>query len=405
MNKANKMLNGQPHGKHIVPLVVVLVLGSQTALGAQWSAVPGLQLRAVHDDNPYLATGSHSTAIGNTVSPQLSLSRREENQSLSLTGRLIFNRYSGSEYRDTNVQILTLSSHYKTERDAWNLKAGYTGNTTMTTVNGATDSTDIDVNLVPVEVKRKRFDVRPSWTHRLSKQSSLTLNYRFREVSYENTVNTGLVGYQQNGFEAAVGHRVTEKDRLSAIVQASLYEARNGGGVDSADYGARVNWHHQYSQTLSGDAAVGVRETISKLGQQENKSNGLLVNAGLVKRYSELTTYRVILQRAIQPSGGGQVVQSDQLRAQWSRKLSPKMAVYFWAIGFRNESVDQPSSTLDRTYYSLEPGLRWILSRKWSLDASYRYRSQKYKNASQSADGNAVFIAASYAWPLIAVSR
>ena len=399
------MSYGQSRGKHIVPLVVFLSLGSQATFGAQWAVVPALQLKAVHDDNLYLRTGPHSSAWGSAVSPRLSLSRREENKALSLTGRLIFNRYSSNEYRDTNVQILTLASRYNTQRDGWRLKAGYTGDTTMTTTNGATDSANIDVGLGRVEVKRKRFDLRPSWTHILTEQTSLTLDYRLRRVSYAQTGNNGLVGYQDNGVAVALERRVTERDRLSGIVQASLYEARDTGGVDSKDYGARVNWRHEYSQTLSGNAAVGVRETSSKVGGQTNNSSGLLVNVGLVKRYSELTTYRVILERAVLPSGGGRVVQSDRLQARWSRKLSPKMAVYFWAVGFRNKSVAQPSSTVDRTYYSLEPGMRWTLSRKWSLDASYRYRSQKYKSSSQSADSNAAFIAASYAWPLIAVSR
>ena len=399
------MSHGPFRNKYFVPFVVIMALGSQATFGAQWLVEPALQLRAVHDDNLYLTTGPHSTAWGGTVSPQLSLSRREENQALSLTGRLIFNRYSSSDFRDTNVQVLTLGEHYNTERDSWNLNARYTGDTTMTTINSAADNADIDVGLVPVEVKRRRIDLRPSWTHSLSKQGSLRLDYQFRDVSYESTANNGLVGYQQNGITIAFRRRITERDQLSGIVQASLYEATDEGGVDSEDYGVRAKWHHDFSQTLSGDAAVGARTTTSKLGQQENSSSGLLINAGLVKRYSELTTYRVILQRAVLPSGGGKVVQSDQLHVRWSRKLSPMISVYFWAGGFRNKSIDQPSSTLDRTYYSLEPGMRWALSRKWSIDASYRYRSQKNKSTSQKADSNAVFIAASYAWPLIAVSR
>jgi hypothetical protein len=106
----------------------------------------------------------------------------------------------------------------------------------------------------------------------------------------------------------------------------------------------------------------------------------------------------------VQPSDVG-IVQSDQLSAQWYRNLSPRMAAYLWVSAFHNKSLDQASAAEARTYYSLEPGLSWSLSRWWSLDGSYRYRWQKYTDSSQTAQSNAVFVAVSYAWPRIAASR
>jgi hypothetical protein len=123
-----------------------------------------------------------------------------------------------------------------------------------------------------------------------------------------------------------------------------------------------------------------------------------------VKRYSQLTTYRFIVERSVRPSGVG-VVQSDQLRAQWYRDFSPRMAAYMWLTSFRNKSLNNPGATTDRTYYTIEPGLRWKLALQWSLDGSYRYRRQKYDNSSATAESNAVFVAISYAWPRIAASR
>jgi hypothetical protein len=400
-----EMLSRQINRKLAAPAFLALLFASQTVLGAQWSVDSGLQLSAMHDDNLYLETAPHSSVWGHTLSPRLSFSRREQNNSLDLGGRVIFNRYSDDKYRDTNVRILTLGSGYKTQNDDLSLKANLRRDTTMTTVEEATDETDIDVNLVSVEVKRRRYDIRPSWSRVLSERLTLDLNYRLRRVAYDNTGNNTLVDYQQHGVEIGVGGRATERDRISAIVLSSHYEAEETGGVDSQDYGARVNWHHEFSETLSSDASVGARTTSSKTGGQDTNSTGLLLNAGLVKRYSELTSYRVSVRRSVQPSGGGRVVQSDQLYIRFSRTLSPVMTANLRGVVFRNESLEQSSSTLDRTYYSLEPGLRWSLGRRWACDASYRYRSQKYKDSSQRAESNAVFIAANYTWPLITESR
>ncbi len=407
------MLDGQFPKKFIISLLMILSVVSKVTLGAEWSVEPSVQIKSMYDDNLYLQPGSRTSVWGGTVSPWLTLNRREENKSLSLGGRLNFNRYSSSEVNDDDAQYLTLGSHYNTQRDVWNLGALFVRDTTVTTVNdvikdpndqGANQGVDVNVNLVSVKVRRQRFDVSPSWTHVLSERTALTLNYRFQEVTFADSGNNGLTDYRQQSVDVGVGHNLTERDRLSVIAGASFYESLGTGSEDSQDYDVVAKWGHEFSQTLHGEASTGVHTTTSRVNGQNKDSTGALFNARLVKRYSELTTYSVSIGRSAEPSYGG-LVRSDQLSAQWHRNLSPRMAGYFSVTAFRNKALDQLSTSTNRTYYSFEPGLRWSLTRWWSLDGSYRYRRQKYENSNQAAQSNAAFIAVSYAWPRIAASR
>ena len=412
--KKAKILTSRPFRALILPCFAVeLLLTSQGVFGAEWVAAPTVQIKAQYDDNLYLNTGSHNSVWGGTVSPRLTLSRNEENNALNLEGRLMLNNYSNSSVNDSNAQILTLGGHYQTERDKWHLSSYFQRDTTETTVSGVVPSSngqlsdqsaDIDVNLVPIKVRRNRFYLRPSWTHSLSERSALSVDYRLYQSTFANTGGNGLIDYRHQDITAGLNHSITERDWVGVTASASIYEALESGGTNSHGYGISANWSHQFSQTLRGNAAIGSRTTTTKVGGQNQDTHGLLFDANLVKRYSELTTYRINIGRSVQPSGAG-VVQSDQVRVQWFRNLSPRMAGYLWGTFFHNKALGQLSSTANRTYYSLEPGLRWSLTRRWSLDGSYRYRRQKYDNSSKSAASNAVFIAVSYDWPRIAASR
>lgn len=370
---------------------------------AEWSVAPAVQLRTQYDDNIYLRRGDHSSVWGLTISPRVSFARRTANSSVAVNGRLIINRYSNNEAHDRAIGLFGFRGKTFDQRNSWGLRADLRRDTTFTqTNNGVIDnSLDTDIGLVEKEVNRRRIDLRPSWRHVLSERSALQTAYRFSDLSYANNGGNTLVDYHRQVVEPGISHRITERDTLAIIASGAFYRSDL---LDSNDYGLRVNWRHQFSETLRGNLAIGGRTTTTESTSEKDDSNGLVVNAGLVQQYSELTTYRLTVRRGVQPNGGGRVVQSSQLRAYLLQKLSPRIAWYLSGSAFRNENLNQRSNNTDRTYVSLEPGLRWALGRRLSLDASYRYRWQKYRG-SQSAESNAVFLALGYGWPRMAASR
>jgi hypothetical protein len=394
---------------------LVLIAVSGIAHADEWSATPSLQVRGQYDDNINLSVASPISVWGASVSPLLDLRKRTATSDYGLGGRLIFNRYSDDSVRDTNIQMLTFTGRSSTRLSRFGLAGSYRRDTIITTVtdeqdddvddaDGIPDAGDVDVDLVRTQVRRNRLALRPSWTRVLNRTMSLRLGYSLNDTSYSDDAGTSLVDFRRHGLNAALLHDITQRDRLNVGVAVSTYEAPDRG-TETDDYTVTAGMTHEFSSLLSGELSVGIGSATTTLNDQEVESNDTSINASLVKKQTEQTTYRVFLGRDLYPSGAGTLVQSDHLRANLSHRVSPKLSLSVWATAFRNRSLDFFSATTDRTYYNVEPSFRWSLTRLWSLDGSYRYRWQKYEDQEDSAASNAVFLAVNYAWPRIAVSR
>ena len=117
-----------------------------------------------------------------------------------------------------------------------------------------------------------------------------------------------------------------------------------------------------------------------------------------------MTAYNISLKRDISPTGIG-VRQSDQLNVRARTRLSQRLTGTLRVQAFNTKTLEGDISSVDRTYYSVRPGLRWAMTRNWSVDGSYRYRRQKRELDSDAADDNSVFVSFNYDWPKITVSR
>ena len=397
--------------KKLICLMGCMLAISHVALGAEWSVVPSIRLQSSYDDNIYLTTGSHKSIWGVSVSPLLRLGKRTQNSEIFLTGRATFNHYSQKQAVNPDAQIITLASHYDTQLNVWRLDGYYKRDTTSTTIAVEPDTTSVtgsgssivNVNLVPVEVRQNDLSLHPSWTRKLAPKTSLSLGYGFNDVFYDGS-HTSLSDYQQHGIGAAISHKITQRDDLGVMANASLYRASSFNN-EANNYGIQMTLDHDYTETLHGTLRVGGRYTSSTVANQKTDTAGLLLTAILNKQYSEVTSYRITLGRSVLPSGSGEVVETDLLAGQVSRDLSPRLNFALWGNVFKEKSINVNTSGVSRTYLDIEPSLRYQITRQWTVDGSYRYRWQKYRSASTSADGNAVFISLNYNWPRIAVSR
>ena len=198
--------------------------------------------------------------------------------------------------------------------------------------------------------------------------------------------------------------QVTERYRLGITARYSEYRASEvNSEADTSTLLASMD--HAFSETLRGIVAVGMQNTSSMRGALEDESTGYTFDVGIKKKINQSTNYRLALKRDVQGSGAGRVVQSDRLNIHFSSKITSKLTFLLSGKFFRNKSLEASATNVDRRYYSIEPSLRWLLTRKWSVDGYYRYRYQKYDNAVTSAQSNAVFLGIRYAWPVIRVSR
>lgn len=389
---------------------------SPLAHGAEWSLNPSVQAKTSYNTNLYVSASNPISLWGATVSPMLNASRRTANSGILLGGLAIFTKYSKKLATNPNAQYVTLSSYYNTLLNKWRFKGHYKRDTTSTTVTEvqAVDSTDststdgtgssvVNINLVPVEVRQNHLYLEPSWDRQLTELTHFLLSYSFDDVFYDNTAGTSLSDYQQHMVSAGVAHVLTEKDAVGVFATAKAFRPSSSNNkVD--DYGIQLTYDHDYSQTLHGTLRVGGRFTSSTVGDQADDTSGLLLTVILNKKYSELTSYRFLLERTVLPSGVG-AVQADHFNVAMFRTLSSRLNFALWGRAFNEKSINRNRSNFNRLYISVEPSLRYKLTRVWSIDGSYQYRWQKYSNRSGSGEDHGVFVSINYAWPRFAVSR
>lgn len=389
-------------------------LSPQLAMSAEWSVVPSIQLKEEYEDNIYLTTEAHDIVWGSAVSPSVQLVHTAPTSVAKVGAHLSFNRYSGNDVRDTDVQYLTLSSNNRMPRGRWALKGSFTRDTTLTSLVKAesdtadeeelADAENIDEGLVQVEVRRNRLDLDPSWSQNLTERMTFQLGYRFRDVYYSAAEGTSLYDYQRHSLDVALMRQVTERDRLGITARYSEYRAPEVNSK-AGTLTLLASMDYAFSETLRGIVAVGMQNTSSMRGALKDEATGYTLDVGITKKINQSTNYRLALTRDVQPSGAGYVIQSDRFNIHFSSKITSKLTFLFSGKFFRNKGLEASTTNVDRRYYSIEPSLRRLLTRKWSVDGYYRYRYQKYDIAAASAQSNAVFLGVRYAWPMTRVSR
>jgi hypothetical protein len=407
---------GKPHPRffpRLAPAVFALAgLGAcpGAVFGAEWAMAPSLQLKAQHDDNIFLTNDDPVSASGFTISPLITLSRQTAASTTNMEGRLIFNRYTDDEIDDPDVQTITLQSQATERRSTWGINSDLKRDTTTNTITGTLNEDDsgadkdIDANLVTVQVRRNRLDAAPFFNYRLTERDSVRLRYILQRTFYTDEPSSSLFDYKRQGVEASFLRSLARSDSVTATVNASNYKAPDAG-TETDDYSAQGSWTHNYATDLRSKVSLGISTKSTKQGDERIDSTGSIFGLGLIKQYSELTSYNVQIGRRLRPSGAGVVVQSDSFDLDLSHAFSSRWSSSLAISAYKNRSLDFFSSSVDRVYYEIEPQLSWKITRFWYIDASYKYRWQKYDAEQDSADSNAVFLAIDYAWPKMAVSR
>jgi hypothetical protein len=371
---------------------------------------PSLLLKALHDDNIFLNNDDPVSVWGYTISPLIGLSRQTAASKTNMEGRLIFNRYTDDEIDDPDVQSIALQSQATSRRSTWGIRSDLRRDTTTNTITGSLNEEDdgadkdIDANLVTVQVRRNRLDAAPFFNYRLTERDSVRLRYILQRTFYSDEASSSLFDYRRQGVEASFSRSLARSDSVTAIASASNYKAPDAG-TETDDYSIQGSWIHNYATDLRSKVSVGLSTKSTEQGGESIDSTGSIFGLGLTKQYSELTFYNVQIERKLRPSGAGVVVQSDSFDLNLSHAFSSRWSSSLAISAYKNRSLDFFSSSVDRIYYELEPQLSWKITRFWYIDASYKYRWQKYDVEQDSADSNAVFLAIDYAWPKMAVSR
>ena len=390
---------------------MVMLFNSYIATAAEWSITPKVSFGGEYDDNFHFTTAGDDGVTGSSVAPEINFNRAEPDGAVSIGAQLKYIQYDNKEVSGTAVQYLTLKSDHKTQRSQWRLNGVLKSDTTQTTItdnsvpgDDETAPQDVDAGLIEVSVRRHQLNLEPSWRYALSKITSMTLGYGLTDVFYSNAEGTDLVDYRSHRVNTRINHQVDEKNTLGITAQFSRFRAPDSDSeTDNLSLAATID--HKFLQDLKGNVSLGYRETTTTSATDEDKSDGVVLNIGLSKQQTQITSYNISLKRDIRSSGAGTEVQSDSLTIRLNHKMTPRLSTSLSVNAFDNETLGGDVSSVDRIYYSIEPGLQWAITRDWTINGSYAYRWQKRDIEALAAESNAVFVSLNYIWPKISASR
>ena len=402
--------------------LLCLSLFSLTAQSAEWSIEPSVSVREEYNDNIRLTTLPHKSVWGTSLTPAVNFSSKTEISEITGGARLNFYRYSGEPNLDSNDQIFSLLSKYKTERNTFGLNGSYVRDSTLA-------SELISTGVVQARKQRGNLTLNPSWTTFASERTWFTLDYQLSRVKYDDAAAAGLIDYNNQTASVSAVHRLSQQDQLSGTIYYSKYET-SPANFKSNTTGLRLGITHDFSETFNGSLTLGTRSTLSKSQQNalvcpapvflcqfgfvpfevvpfttETRSRGYTLNASLNKQF-ETTTLSGQISREANPSANGALVQADRIGLSVANKFAPTLTGSVDASIYRSRYIGNIITSSNSRYYTVGPRLSWRMSEWWSLDTGYTHSRHEYDNASTAAaTANSAFVLVRYDWPKLAISR
>ena len=244
--------------------------------------------------------------------------------------------------------------------------------------NDPNNGPDGDTGIVFAGDTRKRFRFEPSVDYKLTELTKVGARVKYDTQDYERDLTGSRVGYDSEHIDLELIRQMGPRTQISFGPYYDNYKS----DLDdkSKGYGAIAGWRRNWTEF--SDSAVSIRAEhtdVTDVTRAGAIVEGTSTNWGLEfngRRRDELGTLRYSVGRFLAPSSLGGRLQSDQVRVQYDRPLSPRTTVSGAArynkdsrIGGDGLADDFP----DRTRVYAEFYLRNYLTREWYLTGGYRY--------------------------------
>jgi hypothetical protein len=371
-------------------LLPVFVCCPGAAGAAHWETSGSIALEARQSNNYRLTTNNQLNVWGVTLTPRLDIIRRTERGYVDGSARVRASRYPDVKGLDSNDAFVNLDLQHSAERLTAGLAAGFAHDSTTYSELG-------DTGILQANRRRNSGSAAPRMSYALSERAAVDLNLNYRNVNYDDGVAVGLYDYDYESVSTAYRINQTEKNYWFVSASASRYDSQQSGTTFD-DIGLQVGALHQISVNASWRISLGVRRTDSEVRFNipgvgpvtvEDRARGGTLDGYYAYQWQR-STLKLSAGRQFEPSGSGYVVLRDRIGLGLSRKATETATMTLRVDALRTTSLRDDITGIDRKYYSIEPRLNWRLDRAVTTSLGYRYRYQKYRHQSDSADDHSV---------------
>ncbi|MFO7278077.1 MAG: hypothetical protein DIU56_013660 [Pseudomonadota bacterium] len=352
-------------------------------------------------------TGEEDSSAGYIADLGLNWTAATPRSTTRIRPRIRFQDYPERDALQRLEQFLDISTRYRTLRSEFGLIGSYSRRDAYTAelAEAVFDEFDPDEPSRPetailiADNTRTRLQLRPSFDHRITERSGIFVGATLETVEFDSELPNRQVDYDFGLVELGWRYQLDPRSQITVGPYVSRYEAQ--GDAQKADaYGMSLSWSRDWSETLSGTFTVRVErnesETRNGLGLVSDDSSTEFGATVDLVREGEISELRLSAGRFISPSSSGAKTTSDEIRAEYERSLSPRLAWSAAVRGMRIRSVSDVLRASDRDYARGVLALEWAMSPTWFVGGGYEYIWSEYLNDVGSASDNAVFLSVRY---------
>ena len=378
--------------------VLLCSLFSATAAAEKWYWEPVFTAISGFDDNVRLEASDPESVFSLHLDANARFGFRTEVSDIEFRTALKTHQYDGADDLDYNEALIGVDASLRRNLDTMRLMASILRDSSRTSELETT-------GFVDTSIPRTQITINPEWSRRLSERSLLRLGFTHTAVDYENTPGTTLTDYRFNNFTVGLDYKLSETTALQLTMLGNHYTADEFySKFDSIALQAGLS--HRFSETLSAAAALGVRNTHSffinpvTLERDEERDLSSLISFSFRKEW-EKTTLEGAFTTLDLPGGEGRMLNREGVTLGLKHRINERLEFTLDGIYIENKSAGGIVNAADsRTYYLIEPGLSWRISRWWTVTGSYRYRAQENRVTNSGlADSNALYLNLQYIWP------
>ena len=376
------------------------MLAATSVQGAEWKIDPLIRAAANFDDNATLSfrTDNEESISGYILEGSARFAYASEITNFFVTPILRYRDYGDPRF-DENEQFLRAQFDHETQRNDFGIRANYDREAIRTAERSDADL-DIDdpdeirdegTGRVFLQGRRERIELKPSWRYRMSDASSLSARLAYRDIQYENKF-AGLLNDYANG-RANVSYRRAWSPRYSAVVTGTYRLYKADGRDEVTGYGVRAGLEGALSENTRLRVLAGFETTDDEFGESVRKPVG---DVSLVRRLQTITLLAQY-RRSISGGGSGIVSSRDEINLNLTRRLNERISAGLGVRAYATNALEGDAVNFDeRDYVQLRAQFIWNLSRKWFVEADYRYTFLNRQLIGESANSNDITIWLSY---------
>jgi hypothetical protein len=351
--------------------ICVAAVAPQESFASDWHLQASVSEEFEYDDNFRLSSTAEETLWGFTTRPRVTLETHTPTVDLIFGGDISYGLFPENSDENSFDQRLDGSISRKGPRSRVSLNGAFTRQTTRT-------SEDEDTGRDFSDAVRLSGSGGLSGSYQLTELVSLGARTGGVYTTYDTSAFEDFFSVSAGPF---VSVQLSQKDTVQFASNYMRFERLSGLDRTSDAFNGDVTYTHIFTEQINASVRGGanhVRTDLQELNGStvvSRTSNNTGFEGGVTMSYTEERgQLNASFDKGLVPSGEGRLQDRNSVRLNASYRATPMVTTDLTATFIDQTSADDDG--LDRTFFSVEPGIVWRFLPDWDFRVAYKFRTQ-----------------------------